>query len=75
MLASAEIRRGGETLYHKGYRARWQTEKIHGDVAELAYAYGLGPYSARIVGSTPTVPTIYHSPSKAGRVHGAEAKQ
>ncbi len=29
-----------------------------GQVAELAYAYGLGPYTARFVGSTPSVRRI-----------------
>ena len=50
---------------------------IDADVAELADAHGSGPCSARIVGSTPTVGTIYeisgygisavHQPSKLVR--------
>lgn len=39
----------GKKLYK--YRA------FIGRVAELAYAYGLGPYSVRIEGSSPSSPT------------------
>ena len=30
----------------------------YGRVAELAYAYGLGPYAARLGGSSPLSPTM-----------------
>ena len=33
-------------------------EVDHADVAELADAYGLGPYAARLGGSSPSIRTI-----------------
>ena len=53
------------------------SSKVPADVAELADAHGSGPCAARLVGSTPTVGTIYeisgygisavHQPSKLVR--------
>ena len=32
---------------------------IYGQVAQLVDAYGLGPYAARLEGSSPSLPTIF----------------